>query len=104
MSNAGFTVLSFHADEHRLPTVFIKAALVTVILNLFSSYLYDELKAKPDDIANVKIIVESDPHKDCLSFEYRGSVSGVKDKMLELAKLCSGPVPGVASKNTDANP
>lgn len=99
-----FQVLSFHADEHRLPTVYIKAALLTVVLNLFSSWLYDELKAKPDDIANVKIIVESAPYKDCLSFEYRGSVAGVKDKMLDLAKLCSGSEHDNASKKADVGP
>ncbi|MES9901640.1 MAG: hypothetical protein ABW168_03025 [Sedimenticola sp.] len=82
--------IALHAKAHRLANVVVTYAIAPLVISLMANYIYDELKAKPDDTISTSITLE---HQDCKTYqiEYDGKAHDfpiVIEKVKELSEEC----------------
>ena len=88
-----YVEIALHGASLRFSTLVVSAVIAPVLLNLLSSYIYDELKAKPSDTVEMSLVIES---HDCRSVhvgfkgEARDFVSAA-DKIRQIARECMEP-------------
>ena len=78
--------LSLHGAEIWLGTFLIKDIVIPVFCGLISSYIYDKLKAKPDDKISLKFIVEN-KDKSSATISYDGKVEYVEKALSAVKKF-----------------
>ena len=83
--------IALHSKEYRFSKIIINSAVAPIILGLLTSYIYDELKAKPEDKLNTSIVIE---FNDCKTYklDFDGKASdfpSVIDKIKELTESCN---------------
>lgn len=76
--------LSLHGDDIWLGTFIFQSVVIPIFCGVISSYIYDKLKAKPDDKVSLKFIIEK-KDKSSATVSYDGKVEGV-EKALKAVK------------------
>jgi hypothetical protein len=76
--------LSLHGADLWLGTFIFQSVVVPIFCGVISSYIYDKLKAKPDDKISLKFIVEK-KDKSSATVSYDGRVENV-DKALNAVR------------------
>jgi hypothetical protein len=82
--------LALHGAAHRLGTIIVTYVAAPLLVGLLTNYVYDELRAKPQDTVEASIVVED---HDCrgFSFHFDGNASDfhlLADAVGELSKKC----------------
>ena len=82
--------VSLHSATIRLSTVVVGYVVAPLIMNLLSSYLYDQLKAKQSDAVEATIVVED---HDCKTFKFafKGEAKDfhlLADSVEQMARNC----------------
>ena len=82
--------VALHSSVHRIGTIVVAFLVAPVVVNLLSSYVYDSLQAKPNDVVEASIIVED---HDCKGFRftYKGEAKdfhALADKVGQLSRDC----------------
>lgn len=89
-SDESFKQLELHSSEIEVATIIIKDVILSIAINLISSFLYDLVKKyrkKPENVnAKVNIITEETKSKKSKTIFYEGPVSGIKDALEMAAK------------------
>lgn len=83
--------ISLHSSSFRLGTIVVNYVAAPLLIGLLTNYLYDQMKAKPNDSVEASLVVED---HECRSFKfsYRGEAKDfglLADKVGELAKKCT---------------
>ncbi|HEX5277884.1 MAG TPA: hypothetical protein VFW42_09470 [Fluviicoccus sp.] len=76
--------LALHSADFWIGTFLVGSVIVPIFVNIISSYLYDELKAKDGDHVSIDVIVERKDGKSS-SVSYRGDVKDF-GKVIESVK------------------
>lgn len=84
--------IALHSATFRISKIFANVVVAPLIVGLLTTYIYDELKAKPSDAVELSIVIED---QDCKSFEfkYKGEakdLNQLSDKIGEMARNCQG--------------
>ena len=82
--------VTLHSSIHRLGTIVVNSLVAPLLVGLLGSYLYDSLKAKPDDVVEAAVIVEDHECK-AFKFTYKGEAKDFQsliDKVGQLARDC----------------
>jgi len=97
--------ISLHSSSFRLSTLVISYLAAPLLVGLLTNYLYDELKAKPNDSVEATLIVED---HECRSFKFafKGEAKDfvlLTNKVGELASTCAAatgkrPMPAKVKK------
>jgi len=82
--------LALHSATFRISKILVEVIVAPLIVDLLSTYISDELKAKPTDTVELSIVIED---HDCKSFEfkYKGEakdLNQLSDKVGQLARDC----------------
>lgn len=78
--------LSLHGADLWLGTFILQSIVVPVFCGVISSYIYDRLKAKPDDKISIKFIIEK-KDKSSATVSYDGKVEGVEKALTAVKKF-----------------
>jgi len=83
--------IALHSKEYRFSKIIINSAVAPIIIGLLTSYIYDELKVKPEDKLNTTIVIE---FNDCKTYklDFDGKASDFPstiDKIKELTESCN---------------
>jgi len=82
--------IALHGAAHRFSTVVVNYVLAPLLINLISSYLYDSMKAKPEDRVELAIVIE-DHECRAMRVEYKGDAKdlvSVADKIGQMSRDC----------------
>ncbi|MBD8625950.1 hypothetical protein IFT64_03265 [Oxalobacteraceae sp. CFBP 8753] len=96
--------LALHGASFRFCTIFVSVALAPLLINLLSSYIYDELKAKPSDTIEMSVVIE-DHQCRSMHIGFKGDAkdfNSVVDKVSELSHECMTAKPA-ADSNTQSS-
>lgn len=88
-----YVEIALHGASLRFSTLVVSAVIAPVLINLLSSYIYDELKAKPSDTVEMSLVIES---HDCRSVHvgFKGDAKdfiSAADKIRQIARECMEP-------------
>jgi hypothetical protein len=88
VDQAKYEELALHADELRLPTLFITLVALPFVINLLSAKI-DRLLSDPSPVSLVEmqVIVEGQQGP-CLSIKYKGPPSGMIETISKQAANC----------------
>jgi hypothetical protein len=78
--------LNLHGADLWLGTFIFKSIIIPVFCGVISSYIYDKLKAKPDDKISLKFIIEK-KDKSSATVSYDGKVEGVEKALDAVRKF-----------------
>lgn len=78
--------LSLHGADLWLGTFIIQGVIIPIFCGVISSYIYDKLKAKPDDRISLKFIIEK-KNKLSTTVSYDGKVEDVEKALSALKKF-----------------
>ncbi|KVO99720.1 hypothetical protein WJ83_18775 [Burkholderia ubonensis] len=90
-----YVEVALHSSIHRIGAIVVTYAIAPLLVNLLSSYVYDSLHAKPNDVVEATLIVEDHECK-AFKFEYKGEVKdfqALTDKVGQLARDCEAKAP-----------
>lgn len=82
--------ISLHSKEIRISTIIVTAVVVPLLVNLLSSYIYDELKAKPNDSVEMSLVIE-DQNCRSLHIGFHGNAKEFPlfaDKVTQISREC----------------
>ncbi|MGF6854044.1 hypothetical protein [Paraburkholderia sp. CI3] len=82
--------LALHGAAHRLGTMLVTYVAGPLLVGLLTNYLYDELRAKPQDTVEASIVVQDHECRG-FSFHFDGNASDfhlLSDAVGELSKKC----------------
>lgn len=88
-----YVEIALHGASLRFSTIVVTAVVAPVLINLLSSYIYDELKAKPSDTIEMSLIIE-DHHCHAMHLEFKGEAKdfvSAADKIKQVARDCMEP-------------
>ncbi len=82
--------VALHSHVHRIGTILVTFVAAPLAINLLSNYVYDVLKAKPEDVVEASVVVED---HECKAFKvtYKGEAKGfatLSDKVGQIARDC----------------
>lgn len=91
VSDAEYLEIALHSASFRFSSIVVTFVIAPLVVNLLSSYVYDELKAKPTDKVELELIIED---HDCKAFKFTfdGEVKDlniVADKVGQMARDCT---------------
>ncbi|UYG00841.1 hypothetical protein [Halomonas sp. GD1P12] len=78
--------LSLHGADLWLGTFILQSIVIPVFCGVISSYIYDKLKAKPDDKISLKFIIEK-KDKSSATVSYDGKVEDVEKALNAVKKF-----------------
>lgn len=82
--------VALHGQAIRIGTIIATYVAIPIVVNLLSSYIYDEMKAKPKDTVEVSLIVQDHECK-AFKFDFNGNAeefNKLSDAAGELARKC----------------
>lgn len=85
-----YVEISLHSSSFRLSAIVVTYVVAPLAINLLSSYVYDELKAKPNDSVELTLIVEDHQCKS-FKFSFNGEAKDlhiVADQVGQMARDC----------------
>lgn len=85
--------IALHGASIRLSTIVVSAVIAPVMINLLSSYIYDELKAKPGDTVEMSLVIE-DNHCRAMHVGFKGDAKdfvSAADRVRQIARECMEP-------------
>jgi hypothetical protein len=85
-SDEEYKELSLHGDDFWLGTFILQSVVIPIFCGVISSYIYDKLKAKPDDKISLKFIVEK-KDKSSATVSYEGKVEDVEKALNAVKKF-----------------
>jgi hypothetical protein len=93
--------IAIHGASFRFSTIVVGTVVAPILINLFSSYLYDVLKAKPGDSVEMSLVIED---HDCRAMRvaFKGDAKDfvqVADKVSQLSRECMA---ATAAKNSSS--
>lgn len=62
-----YVEVSLHSKSFRISGIVVTYVVAPILINLLSSYLYDQLKAQPKDSVEVALVIEN---HECKSFKF----------------------------------
>jgi len=86
-----YVEVSLHGASHRLSTIVVNYVLAPVVINLLSSYLYDELKTMPHDNVELTIVIE-DHECRAMKLGFKGEAKDlalIADKVGQMSRDCT---------------
>lgn len=78
--------LSLHGAGLWLGTFIVQSLVIPIFCGVISSYIYDKLKAKPEDKISLKLIVEK-KDKSSATVSYNGKVENVEKALSAVKKF-----------------
>lgn len=99
MDEDKYQEISLHAHEFRLPSLFIKEALVAIVVSTCTEYLLHRHAHPINDIAQLEIIIEA-PSRPCIKVSYKGPVGQLTDRILDEVKSYISNSTKVSSKQS----
>ncbi|HBC3862533.1 hypothetical protein ABK16_00310 [Vibrio parahaemolyticus] len=85
-TDEGYIELSLHGADHWIGRLLIQSFTIPLFIGLLTNYVYDELKALPDDNISINVVVEQDAGNS-ISVDFRGRVSDLSVALNEIRKL-----------------
>ncbi len=85
-TDESYIELSLHGADHWLGKLLVNSTIVTILINLLSSYIYDELKAEQNDNIAINVVVEKKAG-DSVSIDFRGTVEELGAALDEIKKF-----------------
>lgn len=82
--------IALHGASIRISTIVVSVVVAPLLVNLLSSYIYDELKAKPSDSVEMSLVIED---HDCRAMRvgFKGDAKDfvlVADKVNQISREC----------------
>ncbi|WP_038889215.1 hypothetical protein [Vibrio campbellii] len=85
-SDDEYIELSLHGADHWIGKLFINEVTIPLFVGLLTNYVYDELKAEPDDNIAINVVVERGSDNS-ISVDFRGKVDDLTLALNEINKL-----------------
>jgi hypothetical protein len=85
-----YVEVSLHSKSLRLSGIVVTYVVAPLLINLLSSYLYDQLKAQPKDAVEVALVVEDHECK-TFKFSFKGEAKDfhlLADQVSQMARDC----------------
>lgn len=85
-----YVEIALHGASLRFSTIVVSAVVAPILINLMSSYIYDELKAKSSDTIEMSLVIENH-NCHAMHVEFKGEAKdfvSAADKIRQVARDC----------------